>query len=527
MKKHGMLSASALAIACAMFSSSAYQAQAADLPGSTKDYYEPSYSAPAISPVWGGFYVGGHIGAGWSDERNQSISVFGGGAGGGGSSFLDDGDDGVGPIGGAGGTFGAGDGATGAGGGVINRDVATDDGTSVIAGVHIGYNWQWNNVVAGIEGDASFNNNLDEYLASLRARLGVATDRTLLYITGGIAFRGGEDQDVVGIAAGGGEGGDGFFFGGDGGNGAAGGFAIEENRRDDETGWVAGAGVDHMLSHNVSVGLEGLYYGFDGDDTDITVLRARLTMHLNGGSGSYKEGIVATSPANWSGLYAGLNAGVGLGDEKNIDERARTEGGVGGGGGSFIGAGGGGGGGGGAAVVTLEDAAGVLGGAHIGYNWQMGSTVIGVEADGAFVDDSLGDYLASARLRLGYAFDQFLVYGTAGVAFTRDSRSSLAVTAGGDGGDAPFFGVPGAGGTQGTIIEDEEESSNVGFVVGAGMEVKLSETVSFGMEGLYYGFGGDDSVIEDNFFSEGESDIFVARGRITYHLNDPAPEPLK
>ena len=66
-------------------------------------------------------------------------------------------------------------------------------------------------------------------------------------------------------------------------------------------------------------------------------------------------------------------------------------------------------------------------GGTVGYNWQNGNLVLGLEADGAWADvgATLGipgfaslDYtirsLGTVRGRIGYAFDQVLLYGTGG-----------------------------------------------------------------------------------------------------------------
>ena len=66
-------------------------------------------------------------------------------------------------------------------------------------------------------------------------------------------------------------------------------------------------------------------------------------------------------------------------------------------------------------------------GGTAGYNWQMGNIVLGVEADAAWADIGarVGNPALSAletrirdmgtvRGRVGYAFDQVLIYGTGG-----------------------------------------------------------------------------------------------------------------
>ena len=99
---------------------------------------------------------------------------------------------------------------------------------------------------------------------------------------------------------------------------------------------------------------------------------------------------------------------------------------------------------------------GIIGGAHAGYNWQFGSMVTGLEGDfeGTSLrkssncltaDAGVGNaspgtcfpsalaygyrtalpWQSSARARLGYAFDNFLVYGTGGVAIADVSHGCL------------------------------------------------------------------------------------------------------
>ena len=138
----------------------------------------------------------------------------------------------------------------------IENEDGDDSDAAFVGGLHVGYNWQkhgpW---VFGLEGDVSFADDID-YLATIRGRLGYAVGPTLVYATGGAAFLG-----------------------------------VEDNSGDDDTitGWVAGGGLEHKLRENVSIGVEGLYYSFDGDDfgsdddADTFTVRARLTYHLGGG----------------------------------------------------------------------------------------------------------------------------------------------------------------------------------------------------------------------------------------------------
>jgi opacity protein-like surface antigen len=95
------------------------------------------------------------------------------------------------------------------------------------------------------------------------------------------------------------------------------------------------------------------------------------------------------------------------------------------------------------------------------------------------------------------------------------------LTPGGNGGD----GAPGTGGVGGgagdVIVTTSDNEDGFGFVVGGGLDVKLAESMSFGLEGLYYGFEGDGNRTGPDYFHEGDGkDQFVARGRITYHLRN-------
>jgi outer membrane immunogenic protein len=224
----------AAGIALASVVAVSVSAQAADLGerrhgGGYKD--EPVYEAPA---QWAGPYIGGHLGAVWS----------------------------------------SGDVDVAWRGGTVNYDIGD---SSVLGGVHLGYNWQRQGFVAGIEGDLGFADQLD-YLASIRGRLGVAAGSFLIYGTGGVAFAGvdvsGTITDVAGTAN----------------------YAVSGS----EVGYVVGGGAEVKLAPNWSLGVEGLYYGFDGlaaqgaataqtaawdaqTGADFGVVRGRVSYHFGHG----------------------------------------------------------------------------------------------------------------------------------------------------------------------------------------------------------------------------------------------------
>ena len=128
-----------------------------------------------------------------------------------------------------------------------------DNDAKLIGGGHLGFNWQGpSSWVIGVEGDVNFSDDVD-YLASVRGRLGYALGNTLVYGTGGIAFA-----------------------------------AFDNVALDEETGWVAGGGIETKVRPNMSLGLEALYYDFNdastplGDDSvDAVTVRGRLTIHMN------------------------------------------------------------------------------------------------------------------------------------------------------------------------------------------------------------------------------------------------------
>jgi outer membrane immunogenic protein len=175
--------------------------------------------------------------------------------------------------------------------------------------------------------------------------------------------------------------------------------------------------------------------------------------------GSLKDGPVDYYPAiTWSGFYAGINLGAAFSDDDNDDRRNESRSSNGDG-----------------------DDTMFIGGFHVGYNWQKPSNIVlGVEGDVDFGDDI--DYLATIRGRLGYAMGSTLIYATGGAA---------------------FLGVD----------SDFDDDTLTGWVAGGGIEHKLRENVSVGLEGLYYDFDED-----DNFGAD--ADFWSVRARLTYHFGD-------
>ncbi len=228
---------SALALSSSAFAADIYRHEG----GSLKD-------APVHSvATWSGFYVGGHVGGlGGRDSENVKVEQDG--------DAFDDELDGVVDDNAEDNQITPGDSKDGE---FLFKDL--DDDITLIGGVHAGYNFQryGSPLVLGIEGDLSFGDDID-YLASVRARLGFATEASLFYITGGVAFAGFEDEDFVSLDLSGDK--------------AETDIALLDEDDDDDSsvGFVVGAGAEFKIRHNVSLGVEGLYYVFDRDDKSIT-----------------------------------------------------------------------------------------------------------------------------------------------------------------------------------------------------------------------------------------------------------------
>jgi outer membrane immunogenic protein len=139
---------------------------------------------------------------------------------------------------------------------------------------------------------------------------------------------------------------------------------------------------------------------------------------------------------NWTGPYLGLNLGYEWGKVTN----------------------------------SSIDPSGIAGGGQIGYNWQTGQFVFGVETDiqASAADDTFAPYkfsnpwFGTLRGRAGFAINNILLYGTLGLAY----------------GDlkAEYSGI-------------DESKTLVGWTGGLGMEVGFTQNWSAKIEYLYMDLG--------------------------------------
>ena len=211
--------------AAAVMVGSAY---AADLPRRAPP---PAYVPPIPIFTWTGFYIGANVGGAFRPSSNDGFNdaVFFGGAA----------------------PFAAGN---------------TNNSARFIGGVQVGYNWQINNFVLGIEGDGqalvgSNNNNntfgfigngsTTNFLATVRGRAGVAFDRFLVYGTAGVAFGGSNNNwpnTIIGNI-----GGVPTFF-------------TANNSNNTRIGYAVGAGVEYAFLNNWSVKVEYLFVDLGRND---------------------------------------------------------------------------------------------------------------------------------------------------------------------------------------------------------------------------------------------------------------------
>ena len=174
----------------------------------------------------------------------------------------------------------------------------------------------------------------------------------------------------------------------------------------------------------------------------------------------YKAPPAPVAVFDWTGFYIGANIGYGWGRADGT-----TDG-----------------------LSGSEDLNGVLGGGQIGYNWQVGNWVLGVEADGQGTDqkssfsvsglvngvpvtvtqnDSI-PWFVTARGRIGYAIaPMYMIYATGGGAWM-DFKSTITATG---------------------LGSATWETSHGGWAAGAGIEGAITRNWSWKAEYLHLDTG--------------------------------------
>ena len=161
-----------------------------------------------------------------------------------------------------------------------------------------------------------------------------------------------------------------------------------------------------------------------------------------------KAPVVYAPMFNWTGFYVGINGGYGFGNSEWNGRAADV------------------------------DTSGGLVGLTVGYNWQTGPWVFGLEGDanwsdirGSFANalcpagcETRNNWLGTARGRVGYAItDRIMPYVTGGVA-VGDIRAN----------PVGFAGV---------------RDTNAGWTIGAGVEAAITQNVTAKLEYLYVDLG--------------------------------------
>ena len=376
-------------------------------------------------------------------------------------------------------------------------------------GGQIGYNWKADSllgpIVYGLEADiqggdlsdsnTSLNNltiqnaysqKLD-WFGTVRGRIGLASGPVLSYVTAGYAY--GNVKTNV----------------------SEGGINVFSDSRL-RSGWTAGSGVEAALGGNWTGKIEYLYLNMDNKADVISggqilnselrenIFRVGLNYRINGNS-NYATPVAA----NWTGFYLGGNIGSGTGRDR-----------------STLSAGG---------VTDSFNLApdGINGGAQIGYNWQSGNWVWGVETDfqgssqqdnktciltclpgqNASYDATL-PWFGTVRGRLGYSAGSTLFYVTGGYAY---------------GSVKTKISTP--------VSYDNVSNTSDGWTAGAGIETPFALLGLFGpnwtskTEYLYVDLGSTSNVLSNGAVSTRSVTEHVFRTGLNYHFNSSALIPSR
>ncbi len=211
----------------------------------------------------------------------------------------------------------------------------------------------------------------------------------------------------------------------------------------------------------------------------------------------YKAPAYVPAPS-WAGFYLGIHGGYGWGHD-SIDGDISP-------------------------FSNPSPKGGVFGG-QLGYNWQFGTYVAGLEVDSSWADlkdsqsftaaavvnripvsetltlSSKIDYLGSARARAGFLLTpDWLFYGTAGLGWAHDKITSETVT---------FLGVS-------ETLSISASKSHFGWAAGGGAEYKLLPNLLLRAEYLHYGFGSETYNFSGGGSLNSKLSVDVVRGGLSY-----------
>lgn len=211
------------------------------------------------------------------------------------------------------------------------------------------------------------------------------------------------------------------------------------------------------------------------------------------------------SAGDWTGFYVGLHAGGAFGDTDWANVSNGSGGEI-----DFV-----------APQTISQSVDGVLGGAQLGYTFQMTNWLFGVEVTGAGLDydetelnlnapdtetvSSEIEWLVTAAARLGWAFGDSALYLKGGYAGANLNTSHVDLP----GGDANAYTT--------------DETHN-GWMAGAGLEHEIGEHTSVALEYNYIDLGNQDhtgiltgggtTVVNDM-----DVQMHTVTARLNYHFN--------
>jgi outer membrane immunogenic protein len=333
-----------------------------------------------------------------------------------------------------------------------------------------------------------------DFLGTIRARAGLVFGNFLIFGTGGLAVGQVDLDATVDVDP------DDLTF--------------KRSRSVTEAGYVFGGGIEHAIADRFSIRAEYLHYDLGTQDIwlpDTTggapndfvklkyglsgdIVRVGINYRFGGGQAADTLEIepaadIADTEAppavyDWTGVYIGANIGFAFGGDDEVDIKEDPSG-----------------------VFGKREAgdltlSGLFGGPQVGFNFQSGDVVFGLEGDFEFSDiddDDFGsaeaendpgehvldadssndvDWFSTVRGRLGWAYDNVLLYATGGVAIGHfhyrvdgnfsETDPDIAVT--------HFFTI-------------DDDFTQVGWTAGAGLEWAFAENWSAKVEYKYLDFG--------------------------------------
>ena len=149
------------------------------------------------------------------------------------------------------------------------------------------------------------------------------------------------------------------------------------------------------------------------------------------------------------------------------------------------------------------DIEGGFGGLYYGTNWQFGQWVLGLDGSVSFSDISddedagFGEEFkiqgfSASRARVGYAFDNVLVYAAGGFSLAR---------------------------AEAEVAGFDDKQWLTGFTVGAGLETKFAENWSARIEYMYFNWSDEDFDLGPAEVNIDVEDTHVIRAGIAYHFS--------